>query len=175
MTVCLSLYLYGNLRNYKHATDGDQYRRSLYTIWKRTAAPPGMTLFDMGSREVCTVKRAKTNTPLQALALMNDVTYVEASKALAQQMMSAGNTPESWIRDGFKRATSREITKTELTVLLNGYKRRLQKFSNDPEAAKSLLSQGEMTVDPKLDSAKLASLTTVASLILNLDEIITKG
>ncbi|MDA7882353.1 DUF1553 domain-containing protein, partial [Akkermansiaceae bacterium] len=124
---------YGNLRDYKHDTNGNQYRRSLYTIWKRTAAPPGMTLFDMTSREVCTVKRAKTNTPLQALALMNDVTYVEASKALAQQMMSSGNDPESWIRDGFKRATSREITKSELTVLLNGYQRRLQKFSDEPE------------------------------------------
>ena len=166
---------YGNLRNYKHDTNGNQYRRSLYTIWKRTAAPPAMTLFDMGSREVCTVKRAKTNTPLQALALMNDVTYVESAKALAQQMMSSGKNPEAWIRDGFKRTVTREITKSELSVLLKGYQRRLNQFKRNPEAAKSLLSLGEMKVDPKKDPAQLASLTTVASLILNLDEIITKG
>ena len=166
---------YGNLRNYKHDTNGNQYRRSLYTIWKRTAAPPAMTLFDMGSREVCSVKRAKTNTPLQALALMNDVTYVESAKALAQQMMSSGKNPEAWIRDGFKRTVTREITKSELSVLLKGYQRRLNQFKRNPEAAKSLLSLGEMKVDPKKDPAQLASLTTVASLILNLDEIITKG
>ena len=166
---------YGNLRNYKHDTNGNQYRRSLYTIWKRTAAPPAMTLFDMGSREVCSVKRAKTNTPLQALALMNDVTYVESAKALAQQMMSSGKNPEAWIRDGFKRTVTREITKSELSVLLKGYQRRLNRFKRDPEAAKSLLSLGEMKVDPQKDPAQLAALTTVASLILNLDEIITKG
>lgn len=166
---------YGNLRNYKHDTNGNQYRRSLYTIWKRTAAPPAMTLFDMGSREVCSIKRAKTNTPLQALALMNDVTYVESAKALAQEMMSSDKNPEAWIRDSFKRAVTREITKSELSILLKGYQRRLNQFKRNPEAAKSLLSLGEMKVDPQKDPAQLAALTTVTSLILNLDEIITKG
>jgi hypothetical protein len=164
---------YGNLRNYKHDTDGNQYRRSLYTIWKRTAAPPAMTLFDMGSREVCTVRRSRSNTPLQALALMNDVTYLEAARVLAEGAMTGGG-PEDWIRTTFRRATARDIHRTELDILTRGYHRRLDRFRKAPSEAVKLLAQGEAPVDESLDPNELAALTTVASLILNLDEVVTR-
>jgi hypothetical protein len=166
---------YGNLRNYKHATGENLYRRSLYTIWKRTAAPPAMTLFDMPGREICVVKRSRTNTPLQALALMNDVTYVEASRAFAERMITEGGTD---LRDrlafGFKVATARDATEAELVTLGRGYQRRIKRFKSDPDAATQLINQGDSKPDPGLDPAELAALTTVASVILNLDETITK-
>jgi len=165
---------YGNLRNYKHDKDDGLYRRSLYTIWKRTAAPPGMTLFDMPSREMCTVKRSRTNTPLQALALMNDVTFVEASRALAEDMVKSGKTVEQQIAHGFRKITARTPTPDELQTLTKGHARRMERFKADPEAAKSLISQGESKPDANLDPTQLAAMTTTASILINLDEAITK-
>lgn len=166
---------YGNLKNYNHATDGTQYRRSLYTIWKRTAAPPGMTLFDMPSREVCVVKRARSNTPLQALALMNDVTYVEAARIFAENMMANGITPEQWIAWGWKKATARDIEAGELDVLMRGFKSRHEFYSENPDKAKALISAGEAPVNQKdFNPVTLAAMSTTASVILNLDEVITK-
>ena len=166
---------YGNLRNYKHAKDENLYRRSLYTIWKRTAAPPGMTLFDMPSRETCTVKRSRTNTPLQALALLNEITYVEASRALAQDMMKDGGaTLADQIAYGFRKTTSRQPDTGEIETLIAGYQRRLERFQAEPDSATSLINLGESKPDAGLDPTKLAALTTVASILLNLDETITK-
>jgi hypothetical protein len=165
---------YGNLRNYKHDTGGGQYRRSLYTIWKRTAAPPGMTLFDMPSREVCTVRRPRTNTPLQALVLMNDVTYVEASRKFAERMMAHGDTPEAWLRWGWKCATARDAEAAEIEVLVAGYQRRREFYQADPEEAAKLLGAGEAPAAAGHDPATLAALATTASVILNLDETVTK-
>ena len=164
---------YGNLRNYQHATDSGLYRRSLYTIWKRTAAPPGMTLFDMPNREICTVKRPRTNTPLQALALMNDVTYVEAARRFAERMLRSGDTVEEQIRSGFRRVTARWPRETELTRLRAGFDRRMARFEADADAAKALLAEGESDVTVKETGARLAAMTTVASILLNLDETIT--
>ena len=123
---------------------GDKlYRRSLYTAIRRTVAPPGMLLFDMPSREVCTVKRSRTNTPLQALALMNSVTYVEAAKKFAERMMTRDSTPRQRIAWGFRCATMRQARTVELDVLLAGYRRRLARYRQDPGSAASLLEQGE--------------------------------
>jgi hypothetical protein len=166
---------YGNLRDYKHDAAPGLYRRSLYTIWKRTAAPPGMTLFDMPSREICTVKRSRTNTPLQALALLNDVTYVEASRKFAERMMAQGGSEaRAQIAFGFRCATAREPSSGELAVLSSGYERRRQHFEARPEEAGKLLAQGESKASAELDPVALAAMTTVASVILNLDETITK-
>ncbi len=166
---------YGNLRDYKHATDGNQYRRSLYTIWKRTAAPPGMTLFDMPSREICTVKRSVTNTPLQALALMNDVTYVEAARALAERMVREGGADlRSQLARGFALATSRAATEEELLTLGRGFRRRHEHFKVEPDAARELLAHGVSAPESVADPTYLAALTTVASVLLNLDEAVTK-
>ena len=166
---------YGNLRNYKHDKDDGLYRRSLYTIWKRTAAPPGMTLFDMPSREMCTVKRARTNTPLQALALLNEVTYVEASRKLAEDMINhGGRTLAEKIAHGFRKATSRHPSAEELATLTKGFQRRLKRYQSDPEAARKLTALGETKPAPSFDPIQLAAMTTAASVLLNLDETITK-
>jgi len=166
---------YGNLRNYKATTGEDLYRRSMYTIWKRTAAPPSMLLFDAPNREICTPKRARTNTPLQALALMNEVTYVEAARALAQRMMKEGGaTVESRLTTGFRLATARTPDKETLAVLKSGFERRKKEFTANPEAAKSLIMQGTSKPDPSLDAHELATYSATASILLNLDRVVTK-
>ncbi len=150
------------------------YRRSLYSRIRKTVAPPSMLLFDMPSREMCTVKRAQTNTPLQALALMNEVTYVEAAKKFAERMMTKGGTPVERIAWGFRCAASRVANPEELAVLVGGYERRLARYRDDPKGAENLLNQGESKVGAHFDKAELAALTTVANVILNLDELINK-
>ena len=167
--------VYGNLRNYKHDTNGNEYRRSLYTIWKRTSAPPGMTLFDMPSRELCTVRRSRTNTPLQALALLNDETYVEASRKLAEKMLTeGGSTPSDRLTYGFCRAIGRVPDSHELQLLETGLQHRLAEYRTDPVAAKALLAVGDSQSPATFDPAELAAYTTSGSIILNLDEAITK-
>ena len=150
------------------------YRRSLYSRIRRTVAPPSMRLFDQPSREFCTVKRTQTNTPLQALALMNEVTYVEASKKFAERMILEGKTVEQAVTWGFRSATSRFPEAKELEILLSGYRKRLAFYLRNPQAAEALLSQGESLVADHLPKGQLAALTTVASVILNLDEVINK-
>ena len=151
------------------------YRRSLYTFWKRTVAPPGMMTFDAAGREFCQVRQSRTNTPLQALNLMNDVTYVEAARVLAQRIMTAGGTtPEQRLTFAFRVATARAPKPTELQVLTKAHQHYLAEFQRDGAAAAKLVRSGEYPRDPKLDEAELASWTAVAGLILNLDETITK-
>ena len=167
--------VYGNLRNYKHDMGDGLYRRSIYTIWKRTAAPPDMTLFDVPGREMCRVRRSRTNTPLQALTLLNDVTYVEAARVLAQRMLTEGGaTSEARIAYAFRRATCRRPTAPELQVLAAGLQKHLAKYRADRDAATKLVSMGDYPRDPKLDVADLAAYTLTAGVILNLDETITK-
>ena len=151
------------------------YRRSLYTYWKRSVPNPAMLVFDAPFRETCTVRRSRTTTPLQALNLLNDPTYVEASRLLAQRMMHEGGaTPESRIRHGFRLATGREPRRAELSVLVSGWRRMEETFRADRSDAESLLTVGETKADPTLDPVELAAYTTVASTLLNLDETITK-
>ena len=150
------------------------YRRSLYSRIRRTVAHPSMLLFDTPSREVCVVKRSQTNTPLQALALMNEVTYVEAAKKFAERMMANGATPDERITWGFRCAVARVPKPSELVVLISGYERRLAKFVATPKNAALLLGQGETKVSQAFDQSQLAAMTTVANVILNLDELINK-
>lgn len=166
---------YGNLRNYKHDKDDGLYRRSLYTIWKRTAAPPNMTLFDVPSRETCRVRRPRTNTPLQALTLLNDETYVEAARVLAQHALQKGGaTPESRIAYLFNQVLSRKPSEAEVKIIKAGLAKRIAHFKANPEAAKKLVMTGEAPQDPKLDKITLAAYMVAASTVLNLDETITK-
>ena len=150
------------------------YRRSLYSRIRRTVAPPSMLLFDMPSREMCSVKRTLTNTPLQALALLNEVTYVEAAKKFAERMMTKGGTPGERIAWGFRCATSRVAEKEELEILVKGYERRVEHYRRDGKAAEDLLGQGESKVADYLPKPEMAALTTVANVILNLDEVINR-
>tara|TARA_Y100001934_G_scaffold117974_1_gene144435 strand:- start:195 stop:560 length:366 start_codon:yes stop_codon:yes gene_type:complete len=120
------------------------------------------------------VKRAHTNTPLQALALMNEVTYVEASRKFAERMMENGTTPEEHIAWAFRAATARQPKRGELALLTDGYERRLSRFRDQPKEAEQLLGQGESPLNGSFGQAEVAALTTVANVILNLDELINK-
>src|SRR5207245_2998161 len=151
------------------------YRRSLYIYRKRTVPHPSMATFDAPSREICQVKRARTNTPLQALELMNDVTYVEAARHLAQLMLTeGGRSADERIAFAFRRAVARRPTPAELQVLERGLERYRRNFDADPESAKRLIRQGDSPVDDKTDAVELAAYTSTAEVILNLDETITK-
>ncbi len=166
---------YGDLRGYKHDMNDGLYRRTLYTIWKRTAAPPSMLLFDAPSREICTVKRSRTNTPLQALTLLNEITYVEAARKLAERMLTDGGaTPESRLRLAFRWMTSRSPTDEELAVLVDGLNDDLARFRKDAGAAKQLIVLGESKAGASLDPAELAAYTLTANVLLNLDEVVTR-
>jgi hypothetical protein len=151
------------------------YRRSLYVYRKRTVPHPALTTFDAPSREVCQVKRPRTNTPLQALEMLNDVTYVEAARRLAEMMLTeGGRTPEERIRYAFRRATARLPESREEQVLARGLARYRQTFTSDKEAALRYVRHGESPIDRRLDPAELAAYTATAEVILNLDETITK-
>jgi len=153
----------------------DLYRRSMYTFWKRTAPPPALATFDAPDREKCTARRPVTNTPLQALVLMNDATYLEAARALAQRVIKdAGPDVASRIGLAFRLATGRRPEACEAQVLSHLANTKLARFRADKDAAVKLLRVGESAFDPKLDEAELAAWTMVASVILNLDETITK-
>nr|MDQ3624576.1 DUF1553 domain-containing protein [Verrucomicrobiota bacterium] len=147
------------------------YRRSLYTYWKRQSPPPGILTFDGPTREVCTMGRPRTNTPLQALVLLNDVTYVEAARGLATRMMREGEAP---IAHGFRLATGRTPKAAEDAALQSYFDEQLAVFRGKPESAKALLKAGESAADPALDPCELAAWTMTASLLLNLDEVITQ-
>jgi hypothetical protein len=151
------------------------YRRSLYTYWRRTMPPPSMMNFDSAGREACTVRATRTNTPLQALNLMNDVTFVEASRLLAERMMKEGGaTPESRLAFAFRLATARRPEPREQQLLADGFHYHLDRYQTDREAALKLLGEGEHPRDEALDARELAAYTAIASLILNLDETVTK-
>ena len=166
---------YGDLRGYKADSGEGLYRRSFYTIWKRTAAPPTMLLFDAPTREVCTVKRSRTNTPLQALSLLNEVTFVEAARAFGQKMIQeGGTTPEQRITWAFKRAFARTPSADEIAVLSKGLSNKIAKFKADPESARQFLATGLFKADDKINPAELAAYGITASVILNMNEMVTR-
>jgi hypothetical protein len=151
------------------------YRRSLYTFWKRTVPPPAMVAFDAPGRETCVVREVRTDTPLQALNVLNDVTFVEAARAFAERTMKeAGATPEARLAAAFQAATARRPRAEELKVLLDGFTDQMDRFRRDPRAAAALVAVGESAPDPRLDPCELAAYTATTQLILNLDETITK-
>jgi hypothetical protein len=160
---------------YIQSKGADLYRRSLYVYRKRTVPHPAMATFDAPSREICQVKRPRTNTPLQALELLNDVAYVEAARALAQHMIEEGGcSPDERIVYAFRRSIARRPTPSELAVLRFGLERYLPAYRSDPAAAEELIRHGESAPDPKLDRAELAAYTATAGVILNLDETISQ-
>jgi hypothetical protein len=152
------------------------HRRSLYTFWKRTAPPPQMTAFDAPSRESCVVRRERTNTPLQALLLLNEKQYVECARALAERTLhEADAKPEARIAHMFKLATARPPDAKELAELLADYQEHLANYTKHVEAAQKLIAVGESKPDSKLNPSELAAWTMIGNLILNLDEVINKG
>ncbi len=156
---------------------GDKiYRRSVYTFWKRTSPPPQMTAFDAPSRESCAPRRERTNTPLQALVLLNEPQFVEAARGLAQRAWrEGGSTAESRAAYMFRLATSRHAHDGEVKELVAVLNDHLKEFQADAERAKALIHVGSGAPDAAIPQAELAAWTMVANLILNLDETITKG
>jgi hypothetical protein len=152
------------------------YRRSMYTFWKRTCPPPSLQTFDAPEREFCIVRRSSTNTPLQALVLMNDPTYVEASRKFAERILTeGGRSLSSRLTFAVRTLLARPPTPKEqrvLTALLNG---QLAAYRKDPDAAAKLLAVGESPRNAALDTTELAAWATVAGALLNLDEAITRS
>ncbi len=169
--------LWSELTDDKYVQDHgpDLYRRGLYTFWKRTIPPPMMAAFDAPARETCIVRETRTNTPLQALSVLNDVTFIEAARAFAEQILKApAASAEMRLSAAFQAATGRRPKPAELAILLRSLDVQRNRFRSDPASASALLESGESRPDPSLDSVELAAYTAVAQLILNLDETITK-
>jgi hypothetical protein len=161
---------------YLTSTGDDLYRRSLYTFWKRTVPHPTMTVFDAPDREVCIVRRSTTNTPLQALTLLNDPIFVEAARKLAERSIHEGGaSPAERLAFAFRLATGRAPDDQELGILKKTFDQQLAAFRKDGEGARALLMTGASPHDPAIPAAELAAYTAVANMILNLDEVITKG
>jgi len=165
-----------------HGTDdyvqdhgADLYRRSLYVHWKRTVPPPGLTTFDAAGREACVVRETRTNTPLQALYLLNDVTNMEAARVLAQRVLhEEGATTEDRLALAFRLATCRLPSPSEAEILRRSLLRHREHYLAHPDAARKLIAVGEYPLASGMDPVELAAYTATANTILNLDEVITK-
>jgi Protein of unknown function (DUF1553)/Protein of unknown function (DUF1549)/Concanavalin A-like lectin/glucanases superfamily/Planctomycete cytochrome C len=163
-------------QTYVQSQGRDLYRRSMYTFWKRTVPYPSLNTFDAPDREKCTARRTVTNTPLQALVLMNDPTYIEAARKLAERDLNeAGPNETDRIRYAFRLATDRDPSPKEMTILAALYRKQRAHYDAARGDAEKLLAIGESPRDPKKDPVDLAAWTMVTSTILNLDETITKN
>ena len=164
----------GNLNNYTPATDDGLWRRGVYVVWKRTQPPPSMVAFDAPSREFCTVRRLRTNTPLQALTTFNDLTTSVAARVLAVRIIGEAATPEERLRLAMRHVLGRRPDASELGILVAGLKRRLDRYAADPAAAKAVLAVGTPAPPPTLAPAELAAYAQTCALLLNLDETLTR-
>lgn len=162
-------------QTYEQSKGKDLYRRTMYTFWKRTSPPPTLVTFDAPDRETCTVRRARTNTPLQALILLNDPTYVEASRKLAERLLRESGNDDDRLTLAFRLATARPPSDAERQVLRRLLATQREKYRGDKAAAAKLLGVGEAPRDAHLAVEELAAWTMVASAVLNLDETVTRG
>ncbi|MGL6094762.1 MAG: DUF1553 domain-containing protein, partial [Fimbriiglobus sp.] len=163
-----------NTRNYKRDAGESLYRRSLYTFWKRAAPPAFLDVMNAPNREVCVVRRDRTNTPLQALLTLNDVQYVEAARVLAEKAVKAAPTPAERLNFLANRVLARPLTSDEVRVLEPVFNDLLEHYRAAPADAKKLLAFGEAKTDPTLDPATVAAVTMLANQLLNLDEVLNK-
>ena len=164
-----------NATEYKQQSGDSLYRRSIYTVWKRSAPPPSMLNFDAPDRYLCTVRRQKTSTPLQALVLMNDPQYLEASRKLGERMIiEAGQFPEDQIQFAFKSLIGRPARPEEHKSLVELYDKEKEEFLKDSNRTKEWLSTGESKVDDSLDQTTLATCAFIAITIMNFDEFVIK-
>ena len=151
------------------------YRRSLYTFIKRTSPPPVMTIFDVPSRDVCNISRESTNTPLQALVLLNDPQFVEAARLLGVRMLKEGGTVlESQITYGFRLVSGRKPSAEEIKILTSVYTKSLQEYSQNPGQAEELLAVGSYPRDANLNLPESAAMAMVGSTMFNMDEAYMK-
>jgi len=161
---------------YVESTGDGLYRRSLYTFWKRTVPHPTLNVLDAPDREVCIVRRSTTNTPLQALTLLNDPIFVEAARKLAERVMTeGGKSPDARLTLAFRLATGHSPNERELNILRDALGKMLAAFQKDDAGARRLIQVGAAKSDSSIPAAELAAWTAVANIILNMDETITKG
>ncbi len=166
----------GYSKAYSQGKGNDLYRRSLYTFWKRSVPSPMLKTFDAPEREFCTTRRSRTNTPLQALALLNGPQFVEAARHLAQRMLTeGGQTVNERITYGFRLVTARVPGQPEIALLRSAYTENLKRYASNEPAALKLMQVGDSPYNADLNISKLAAMTRVARLLLNLNELITKG
>ena len=159
------------LMTYKPDSGDGLYRRSMYTFIRRTSPPPFMTTFDAPNRDVCVIQRERTNTPLQALVLMNDPQFVEAARKLAERsILESGEDLNDMLASTFRMATSRKPRDSELEILTKFYSEQFDKYSKETSEATELLDVGESAINPGIDRTQLAALTMVANTMLNHDE-----
>jgi hypothetical protein len=161
-------------KGYEPDRGAGRYRRSVYTFWRRTIPPPSMATFDAPGRETCISHRSRTNTPLQALALLNEVTYIEAARGLARRMLrEGGSQPQQRLTYGFRLALARKPSVEELNVLLAGFQRYVELYRHDEKAARALTTSGDSPSADQTDVYQTAAYTAMANVLLNLDETIT--
>jgi hypothetical protein len=161
---------------YVQGTGADLYRKSLYTCWRRAVTHPLLSTFDAPSRDVCTVRRETTNTPLQALAMLHDPTYLECARVLAQQLLATSPPADApLMKAAFLRILARSSSDREEAILTQLYQERLIRYQDDPKAAEHTLGVGEFPISPEIPRARLAALADVCHVILNLSETITRN
>lgn len=165
---------FGSSMDWKTSTGDDRYRRGLYTEWRRTNPYPSMTAFDAPSREACTIRRVRTNTPLQALVTLNDPVYVECAQALARKMLSAGATPAERVAAGFRACLMRAPTNPESARLVQLYEAARSQYASNLADAVKLATDPLGPLPPGVSASETAAWTVVANVLLNLDEMFLK-
>ena len=163
-----------NTRDYRADKGENLYRRSMYTFWKRAAPPASMEIFNAPNRETCTVRRDRTNTPLQALVTLNDVQFIEAARFLAQTAILSHTTTAERVDFLAKRLLARPFRTEETAVVIQSQAALLKHYKAKPDDAKKLIAVGESKPDPRLDPAELAAWTMLINVLLNLDEVLCK-
>ena len=162
---------FGSGIDWQTSAGEDKFRRGMYTTWRRSNPYPSMSAFDAPNREVCTIRRARSNTPLQALVTLNDPVYVEAAQALARSMSKSGNSTEEHVRFGFQQCLARPPSDTELADLVKLYNNARERFMKDVEKARKLAPNPLGPLPDGADPVELAAWTVVGNVLLNLDEM----
>jgi hypothetical protein len=169
-------YLNFPTREWQNGSGQELYRRGLYTHWQRQYLHPSLLAFDAPSREECTADRNRSNTPLQSLVLLNDPTYVEAARAFAERILrEGGSTDEARISFAFRRAVSRDAETDEVAVLQQLLQKHLTDYAAEPASVEAILKTGALPVSEQTDRTRLAAWTSVARVILNLHEVMTRN
>ena len=163
-----------NTRDYKQDTGEALYRRSLYTFWKRAAPPASMDVFNAPSREVCTMVRERTNTPLQALVTLNDPQFIEAARKLAEHALESSDDTNARIGFLAERLLTRPLQAKELEIVRGSLERFAEHYKSSADDAGKLLAVGESKRDEKLPAPQLAAWTMIANQLMNLDEVLNK-
>jgi hypothetical protein len=165
---------FGSSTDWKTSEGADRYRRGLYTTWRRSNPYPSMATFDAPNREVCTVRRNSTNTPLQSLVTLNDPAYVEAAQSLARLALQQTESMSDQIAFAFRRCVLRSPTQAEQQALITLFEDSMQELANKPDAAQKLATDPLGPVPDGVDVLSAASMTVVCNVLLNLDEMFLK-